>query len=248
MPKNDVTDPITGQEIAFAHLVLSGTMTDRQAAETAGLDPDSADSTKSRPPVHAYIQKHQAAAQQKLVDQSDDPSPLPRPAVEDHHPFHVSRGQILNRLWEIGNINPEITRGSLSGQVKAISMIVAIVGLIPDRRAASAHKPATLPVTADIYEAEWLRNQRSGKNVDPQPNQPPTHQEAVSEPSSMPGGPTPTAEPIPLPAADVSQHWAVPGSGTPTPSLAPRVPMADYCSPDTRVPFSIKRNPFARRR
>jgi hypothetical protein len=33
MPKNTVTDPITDQEIAFAHLVLSGTMTDRRAAE-----------------------------------------------------------------------------------------------------------------------------------------------------------------------------------------------------------------------
>jgi hypothetical protein len=29
MPKSTVTDPITDQEIAFAHLVLSGTMTPR---------------------------------------------------------------------------------------------------------------------------------------------------------------------------------------------------------------------------
>jgi hypothetical protein len=42
MPKNPVTEPITYQEITFARLVLSGTMTDRQAAEAAGLDPDSA--------------------------------------------------------------------------------------------------------------------------------------------------------------------------------------------------------------
>jgi hypothetical protein len=60
MPKNEVTDPITGQEIAFAHLVLSGTMTDRRAAETVGLDPDSAALTKSRPPVHAYCRSFSA--------------------------------------------------------------------------------------------------------------------------------------------------------------------------------------------
>ncbi len=38
MPKNAATAPLTRQEIAFAHLVLSGTMTDRRAAETVGLD------------------------------------------------------------------------------------------------------------------------------------------------------------------------------------------------------------------
>ncbi len=36
MPKNSVTDPITDQEITFAHLLLSGTMNDREAAEAAG--------------------------------------------------------------------------------------------------------------------------------------------------------------------------------------------------------------------
>jgi hypothetical protein len=33
MPKNTVSDPITDQEIAFARLILSGTMNDRRAAE-----------------------------------------------------------------------------------------------------------------------------------------------------------------------------------------------------------------------
>jgi hypothetical protein len=49
MPKNPtcpgaprVNDPITDQEIAFAHLILSGTMTDRRAAEAVGLNPDTA--------------------------------------------------------------------------------------------------------------------------------------------------------------------------------------------------------------
>jgi hypothetical protein len=39
MPKNKVRDPITDQEIAFARLVLAGTMTDRHAAEAVGLNP-----------------------------------------------------------------------------------------------------------------------------------------------------------------------------------------------------------------
>jgi hypothetical protein len=236
MPKNEVTDPITGQEIAFAHLVLSGTMTDRRAAETVGLHPDSAAYTKSTPRVHAYLQEHQPAPQQE-------------PVAAGPRPFNPSREQILARLWEIGTMNPEITRGSLCGQVKALSMIVAIEGLIPDRRAASArNKPAPPPVDADVYEAEWLRNQRSGKNVDPEPTPPPTPEETTSEPSSAHDSPPPTAEPTPAPASAVSQHRYAPGNATPTPSLAPRVPMADRFAPDTRVPLSIKKNPFGRRR
>jgi hypothetical protein len=46
----------------------------------------------------------------------------------------------LDRLWEIANLSSEMTRGSITGQVKAIQMIVAIEGMIPDRRAGSAKK------------------------------------------------------------------------------------------------------------
>ena len=42
MPKNPVTDPITDQEMAFAHLIVSGTMNDRRAAEAVGLNPETA--------------------------------------------------------------------------------------------------------------------------------------------------------------------------------------------------------------
>jgi hypothetical protein len=81
MPKNKVSDPITDQEIAFARLVLSGGMTDRQAAEAAGLNPDSAAYTKSKPRVRAYMLEHRAAVEQQLVQQEADLSRLPRRAV-----------------------------------------------------------------------------------------------------------------------------------------------------------------------
>ena len=47
--KNQVSDPITDQEIAFAHLVLSATMTDRHAAEAAGLNPTPPPTPKPNP-------------------------------------------------------------------------------------------------------------------------------------------------------------------------------------------------------
>ena len=69
MPKNTVTDPITDQEMVFAHLILSGTMNDRRAAEAVGLNPETAAYTKAKPRVRAYMTEHRAAVREKLVDQ-----------------------------------------------------------------------------------------------------------------------------------------------------------------------------------
>ncbi len=137
MPKNNVSDPITHQEIAFAHLVLSGTMTDRRAAEAVGLNPDTAVYTKAKPCVSAYMHEHLAPAHERLVQQE----------TEELRLFNLSRNRVLARLWEIADLAPEMTRGSASAQVKALSMIIAIEGLIPDRRALSAKNKPAPPLT-----------------------------------------------------------------------------------------------------
>src|ERR1700677_177766 len=116
MPKNKVSDPITDQEIAFARLVLSGTLTDRQAAEAVSLHPDSAAYTKSKPRVRAYMLEHRAAVEQQLVQQE----------AEGLRRLSLDREQVLDRLWEIANLSPDMTRGSITGQVKALAMIVAM--------------------------------------------------------------------------------------------------------------------------
>jgi hypothetical protein len=141
MPKNQVSDLITDQEIAFALLVLSGTMTDRRAAEAVGLNPDTAAYTKAKPRVQNYMLEHRAAVRERLVQQE----------TEKVRRMNLGREQVLKRLWEIATLDPERTRNSASAQIKALSMIVAIEGLIPDRhsarRAASAqNQPALQPV------------------------------------------------------------------------------------------------------
>jgi hypothetical protein len=72
MPKNQASDLITDQEIAFVRLVLSGTMTDRDAAQAAGLNSDIAAYTKAKPRVRAYMLEHRAAVQQQLLDQESE--------------------------------------------------------------------------------------------------------------------------------------------------------------------------------
>jgi hypothetical protein len=80
--------------------------------------------------------KHRAAAEQQLVQQD---------AKEQRRP-NLDRQQVLDRLWEIAKLSPEITRGSVTGQVKALSIIVAMENFIPNRRAASTEsKLAPVP-------------------------------------------------------------------------------------------------------
>jgi hypothetical protein len=189
MPKNTVTDPITDQEIAFARLILSGTMNDRRAAEAVGLNPETAAYTKSKPRVRAYMIEHRAAVREKLVDQEADRL----------RKLNLGRDQILARLWELATLSHEATRGSIAGQVKALSMIVAIEGLIPDRRSSpSATQPAAPPIQADIYTAEWLgKPQRQAEGEEPG--------DPVAATGAQPAAPqVPDLEPAPKSANDSS--------------------------------------------
>ena len=74
MPKNEVSDLITDQEMAYARRVLSGTMTDRDAAQAVGLNPDAAAYTKAKPRVRAYMIEHRAAMQQQILAQAGKPN------------------------------------------------------------------------------------------------------------------------------------------------------------------------------
>ena len=193
MPKNTVCDPITDQEMAFAHLVLSGTMNDRRAAEAVGLNPDTAAYTKSKPRVRAYMMEHRAAVTERLVDQE----------AEGLRKLNLGRDQILARLWELANLSPEATRGSMAGQIKALAMIVAIEGLIPsrtmnDRRISpSGTQPAAPFVKADIYASKWRRKQEH-QPVGEEPTDPVAAAETQPAAHNVPE-PEPTSEPAPKP-------------------------------------------------
>jgi hypothetical protein len=193
MPKNKVTDPITDQEMAFAHLIMSGTMNDRRAAEAVGLNPETAAYTKSKPRVRAYMSEHRAAVKERLVDQEAD----------GMRKLNFGRDQILARLWELATLSHEATRGIIAGQIKALSMIVAIEGLIPDRRfSPPATQPAAPPINAQIYESEWLRKQQHQSGVE-EPGDPVAAQKTKPAAPQVPD-PEPTAEPAPKTANDSS--------------------------------------------
>jgi len=220
MPKNNVSDPITDQEMAFARLVLSGTMTDRQAAEAVALNPDSAAYTKSKPRVRAYMVEHRAAVQQQLIQQEAD---LSRRAMDGLRRLNLDREQILERLWEIAKLSPEMTRGSVSGQVKALTMIVAMLNFIPDHRAVSTEKKSdSAPAVPPVPPAPAKRGAGRGAKQE--------HSRAVCEPEPAPGSAAEVPpEPVPSQSADrVSPAKAL-----------PYVPLFNSV-PDLGIPLPIK--------
>jgi hypothetical protein len=246
MPKNPVTDLITDQEMAFAHLILSGTMTDRRAAEAVGLNPDTAAYTKSKPRVRAYMIEHRAAVREKLVDQE----------AEGLRKLNLGRDQILARLWELATLSHEATRGSIAGQIKALTMIVAIEGLIPDRRLSpSGTQPAAPPIQADIYASAWRREQQH-QPTGQEPDGPVAATEARPAAPQVPDlEPAPNPAPIPATEAPADRNF---DRNQPTPA-APlithalnRVPSGFHALLDAtsspRQPFSIKKGRFGRRR
>jgi len=153
-----VTDPSPIRKSPLPNWSLSGTMTDRRAAEAVGLNPETAASTKAKHLVRAYMLEHRAAVREKLVDPGSGPVPACRDGLRKSN---LGRDQILTRLWELATLSHEATRGTIAGQIKALSMIVAIEGLIPsgkmnDRRLSSVTQPAAPPVKADIDLAAWF--------------------------------------------------------------------------------------------
>jgi hypothetical protein len=228
MPKNKVNDPITDQEMAFARLVLSGGMTDRQAAEAVGLNPDSAAYTKSKPRVRDYMLKHRAAVEQQLVQQE----------AESQQRLNLDREKVLTRLWEIADLSPEQTRGSITGQVKAISMIIAIQGLIPDRRAlSSGKKPATAPQT----HTAWPASQQPTIEY-PKPSSAPAKQEGgIGEPEPAPMS-AEKAPPNPRPSQSIADLIRRPEQ------LPPSYDSFFDAIPYGSLPCTTERNPFVHRR
>jgi len=165
------------------------------------------------------MMEHRAAVSEKLVDQEAD----------GLRKLNLGRDQILTRLWELATLSHEATRGTIAGQIKALSMIVAIEGLVPDRRFSPL---ATQPVEPDI--PDWLRKQqhepaseKPGDPVAPTKTQPATPQVPHPEPA-----PKPTVEPAPKSAV---------GSSFPNFAPKPTSHLNPFIKPEAqdRVPATI---------
>lgn len=120
MPKGRVETPITDQEIAFAHLVMAGTMTDRDAAKAVGISSSQAAYVKAKPRVKAYMDQHRATVAAAIAEhESESPVEL-----------NINRKTIMARYWELSQLPCSDTNGSIAGQVRALDSLREMLGLM----------------------------------------------------------------------------------------------------------------------
>lgn len=105
-------------------------------------------------PVTDLITDHEIAFAQLLERRNAITEKLAGQGTEGRN-LNFGRDQILTRLWELANVKPEQTRGSITGQIKAMSMILAMEGFLPARRLSShpaqlAPAPKEQPAAAQV--------------------------------------------------------------------------------------------------
>ena len=63
------------------------------------------------------------------------------------------RDQILNRYWALANLDSELTKGNITGQLKALD------SLCQELAQTQTGKPRQAPRALDIYQPDWLRKE-----------------------------------------------------------------------------------------
>jgi hypothetical protein len=149
MPKGPVETPITDQEIAFAHLVLAGKLTDREAAEAVGMDPGRAAYVKAKPRVKTYMEEHRASVRVGLVQHEVD-------ALAE---FNIGREQILAKWWEFASIDPAKTGYNTTGQSKALDSLWKGLGFDGSK---NPGQDELKPEPPNIYHPPWLLERQRG--------------------------------------------------------------------------------------
>src|SRR3984885_16160732 len=149
MPKRQVETPITDDEMVFAHHVLGGKMTDREAAQRAGIDPGRAHYVKAKPRVKAYMEQHRASVRAGLVQHEVD-------ALAE---FNIGREQILAKWWEFASIDPAKTGYNTTSQSKALDSLWKAPGFEGPKKS-EAEEPE--PKTVNIYHPPWLLERQRG--------------------------------------------------------------------------------------
>jgi hypothetical protein len=211
MPKGPVETPITDQEIAFAHLLLAGTITDRKAAEAVGINPGRAAYVKAKPRVKAYMEEHRASVRAGMVQHEVD-------ALSE---FNIGREQIMAQYWGLARLEPEKTNGNIAGQVRALDSLREMLGFVgpqlgerPDGEGEGDPKP-------DIYVARWMRKPGSGGTQDE------GETEIDREPSmrreAVPSSPEPPPKPA-RPGAVSQRPTMRPGGNTMNHAVEPTEP------------------------
>jgi hypothetical protein len=70
--------------------------------------------------------------------------------------FVLKREDLLNKYWELANLHPEVTKGTISGQLKALDSLCEELGVAP-----RPHARLEEDGEAAIYRSAWMRRKQA---------------------------------------------------------------------------------------
>ena len=80
----------------------------------------------------------------------------------------IGHDQILDKYWELANLDPEVTKGSITGQLKALDSLREILGPAQGDRNGNPAKSTRSP---DVYRSAWMANDESDDGGEPSGNE-----------------------------------------------------------------------------
>jgi hypothetical protein len=68
----------------------------------------------------------------------------------------ISLDQVLSKYWELANLDPQETKGSITGQLKALDSLCEELALKSGDKT-----PRRVPTAQPFYRAAWMRDRDS---------------------------------------------------------------------------------------
>jgi hypothetical protein len=69
----------------------------------------------------------------------------------------LCHAQILEKYWELANLHPEVTKGNIAGQLKALDSLYQGLDVVLPEKA----KPDKREKENEIYRSAWMRSHKT---------------------------------------------------------------------------------------
>jgi hypothetical protein len=104
--------------------------------------------------LHAQGHNNDNAQMKALLEKSPDATRVN---------FGICRTQILEKYWELANLEPEVTKGNITGQLKALDSLCQEVDVIPPEKGRPEDKRNS---ERKIYRSSWMRSTKTSGSTD----------------------------------------------------------------------------------
>jgi hypothetical protein len=90
-------------------------------------------------------------------------APLEKCSVSTAMNFAICRTQILEKYWELANLDPEVTKGNITGQLKALDSLCQGLDVVSPTEQQPNN---TRDKENEIYRSAWMRPDKTAGGTD----------------------------------------------------------------------------------